>query len=112
MRQCPTIEGDFRPLIVQSIDACQCFARQRDFYHKCHRCVFRGKSAEFVHVPTARAELTEGVHRHGDPARDVPRDQPRDLPPGVLLPGGAAAEAPAVPPAARGRRRAKITGTS
>lgn len=108
MRQCPTIEGDFRPLIVQSIDACQCFARQRDFYHKCHRCVFRGKSADFVHAPTARAELTEGVHRLGDPARDVPRD----LPPGVLLPGGAAAEAPVVPPPARERRRTKITGTS
>lgn len=45
MRQCPTPEGDFHPLIAHRITAALCLARQRDFYHKCHRCRYRGQPA-------------------------------------------------------------------
>ena len=48
MRQCPTLAGDDRPLIAHSIDNGLCMDRQRGFYHKCHRCVFNGKPADFV----------------------------------------------------------------
>ena len=100
MRQCPTIEGDSRPLIVQCVEAGLCLARQRDFYHKCHRCVYRGKAAEFVYEPPARAEPAEGVHRNGDV-------------PAVLLPASAGdAVAKRNGKAAPARRRAKVTGTS
>jgi hypothetical protein len=56
MRQCPTLPGDDRPLIAHSIVNGVCMERQRDFYHKCHRCVFRGKPADFVF---------ESVHKNG-----------------------------------------------
>ena len=51
MRQCPTLPGDERPLIAHSIVNGVCMERQRDFYHKCHRCIFRGKPADFVFEP-------------------------------------------------------------
>ena len=47
IRQCPTIAGDFRPLILQSISTCICLTRQEEQYHKCHRCLYRGKPADF-----------------------------------------------------------------
>ena len=47
MRQCPTLAGDDRPLIAHSIANTLCSKRQREFYHKCHRCVFRGKPADY-----------------------------------------------------------------
>lgn len=49
MRQCPTLEGESRPLIAHRIEASSCLARQRELYHKCHRCVYRGKPATYVH---------------------------------------------------------------
>ena len=45
LRQCPTLEGDHHPLIAHAIAPAQCLARQRDFYHKCHRCRYRGQPA-------------------------------------------------------------------
>jgi hypothetical protein len=48
MRQCPTLEGDDRPLIAHMIGSQLCFSRQRTNYHKCHRCVYRGKPADFT----------------------------------------------------------------
>lgn len=57
MRQCPTLAGDERPLIAHSIASEVCMQRQREFYHKCHRCVFRGKAADFC--------LPEEVERNG-----------------------------------------------
>ena len=47
LRQCPTPIGDILPLIAHRIEPNLCLARQRDFYHKCHRCQFRGKPATF-----------------------------------------------------------------
>ena len=48
MRHCPTLASDDRPLIAQSIQTHLCLSRQRGFYHKCHRCVYRGESADFT----------------------------------------------------------------
>ena len=61
MRQCPTPEGGpgQRPLIAHQIPGCVCVERQQEHYHKCHRCVFRGKPVEFV-LPE-----TIGVSRNG-----------------------------------------------
>ncbi len=56
MRQCPTLTGDDRPLIAHSIQPSACQDRQRQFYHKCHRCIYRGQSADFV-LP-AQVEVT------------------------------------------------------
>ena len=54
VRQCPTHRGDARPLIAHHVGVNLCLSRQRDFYHKCHRCVYRGKSATYV-LPEADA---------------------------------------------------------
>lgn len=45
MRDCPTIEAPTVPLIVHRIAVDECMSRQSCNYHKCHRCVFRGKAA-------------------------------------------------------------------
>jgi hypothetical protein len=47
MRQCPTPVGDHHQLIAHWIPPSLCLARQRDYYHKCHRCQYRGKPAQF-----------------------------------------------------------------
>lgn len=47
MRFCPTVEGPSSPLITHQIGVDTCMARQRTFYHKCHRCQYRGKPATF-----------------------------------------------------------------
>ena len=48
LRACPTPPDELRSLITHSIHVSVCMSRQRDFYHKCHRCRFRGKSASFT----------------------------------------------------------------
>ena len=48
MRQCPTLEGDDRPLIAHTIGPGLCLSRQRTYYHKCHRCIYRGKPSNYV----------------------------------------------------------------
>ncbi len=50
-RQCPTIPGNERPLITHRIGSEVCFQRQREYYHKCHRCVFRGQPADYSYSP-------------------------------------------------------------
>lgn len=47
MRLCPTVEGPASPLITHLIGVDVCMSRQRAFYHKCHRCQFRGKAANW-----------------------------------------------------------------
>ena len=47
-RECPTLPGDSRSLIVHRIDTTLCMGRQREHYHKCHRCLYRGKPASYV----------------------------------------------------------------
>ena len=75
MRQCPSLCGDERPLITHSISSGLCLQRQRDFYHKCHRCEYRGKAADFV-VPeadlgTARPRLPELLIDAAEPAGEA-----------------------------------------
>jgi hypothetical protein len=69
MRQCPTLAGDDRPLIAHSIEIALCTRRQREFYHKCHRCVFHGKAADYV-VPGS--EGAEGPSRNGSAESPAP----------------------------------------
>lgn len=47
MRDCPTVHSPSMPLIVHRISAQDCMSRQSCHYHKCHRCVFRGKAADW-----------------------------------------------------------------
>jgi hypothetical protein len=47
MRTCPTVQGSPSPLITHRIGVDVCLARQRTFFHKCHRCVYRGKPADW-----------------------------------------------------------------
>ena len=47
-RQCPTLSGDLRSLITHRIRSELCMKRQREHYHKCHRCLYRGQSADLV----------------------------------------------------------------
>ncbi len=56
MRLCPTVEGSPSPLIRHRIGAEACQAQQRTHFHKCHRCVYRGKAADWSHE---HAEETE-----------------------------------------------------
>jgi hypothetical protein len=47
MRNCPSVDGSATPLITHRIDSDVCMARQRTFFHKCHRCIYRGKAADW-----------------------------------------------------------------
>ena len=60
LRLCPTPRGEARTLITHHIGVDVCMARQRDFYHKCHRCVYRGKAASFV-APGAEVAADQPV---------------------------------------------------
>jgi hypothetical protein len=73
MRQCPTLPNDERSLIAHTIGTGLCMERQRDFYHKCHRCMFRGKAADFALVPVgqngAATAPTAAAAEEADPVR-------------------------------------------
>jgi hypothetical protein len=45
------VEGNASPLITHLIGAEVCMSRQRGFYHKCHRCMYRGKAASWEPAP-------------------------------------------------------------
>jgi len=55
MRLCPTVEGSAAPLITHRISADVCQTRQCANFHKCHRCIYRGKAASWEpeHPPIA-----------------------------------------------------------
>lgn len=55
MRLCPTVEGSAAPLITHRISADVCQTRQCANFHKCHRCIYRGKAASWepAHPPLA-----------------------------------------------------------
>ena len=77
MRACPTLVEGRRPLIAHLVTIASCESRQKGLYHKCHKCVFRGKPAsevtEFVPEPDVElagvAPLTE--ERAPEPVRDA-----------------------------------------
>lgn len=62
-RACPTIEGRHVALITHAIAPGACLQRQREQYHKCHRCVYRGKAASFEFAPAASRN---GASRNGN----------------------------------------------
>lgn len=48
MRDCPTPGGSApSPLITHRIGGEVCLLRQRTFFHKCHRCIYRGHAADW-----------------------------------------------------------------
>ncbi|MBL8737083.1 MAG: hypothetical protein JNL12_11690 [Planctomycetes bacterium] len=47
MRLCPTVEGSAAPLITHRISTDVCQTRQCANFHKCHRCIYRGKAASW-----------------------------------------------------------------
>lgn len=58
MRTCPSVEGSV-PLITHQIGVDVCMSRQRTFFHKCHRCVYRGQAANWepADAPTAMINI-------------------------------------------------------
>ena len=56
MRICPTVQGSPSPLIIHRIGLEVCLARQATFFHKCHKCIYRGKAADWE--PEDPQELT------------------------------------------------------
>lgn len=47
MRDCPTVQASSIPLIIHRIAVDECMSRQTCNYHKCHRCVYRGKATNW-----------------------------------------------------------------
>ena len=60
MRLCPSVEGSASPLITHRIGLDVCLARQRTFFHKCHRCIYRGQAANWE--PEAASPAMINVH--------------------------------------------------
>ena len=85
MRQCPTLEGEGTPLITHMIVVDDCLSRQRGFYHKCHRCVYRGKpvgyEAPAEKLPAAIIRL-EPEARNGTAETSTP-SKPAEIPRGA-----------------------------
>jgi hypothetical protein len=66
MRTCPSVEGSASPLITHQIGADVCMARQRTFFHKCHRCIYRGQAATWE--PEVPPLAMVNVHAAEEPA--------------------------------------------
>jgi hypothetical protein len=54
-------------LITHRIGADVCLARQRTFFHKCHRCVYRGQPADWQ-PPESHLEMIN-VHIAEEPVQ-------------------------------------------
>lgn len=65
MRLCPSVEGSNAPLITHRIGVDVCMARQRTFFHKCHRCIYRGQAANWEPAEAPMAMLN--VHAAEEP---------------------------------------------
>lgn len=65
MRLCPTVEGSASPLITHRIGVDVCMARQGTFFHKCHRCIYRGQAASWEPEESPLAMLN--VHAAEEP---------------------------------------------
>jgi hypothetical protein len=66
MRLCPSVQGSNTPLITHRIGVEVCMARQRTFFHKCHRCIYRGQAANWEPAEGPMAMLD--VHAAEEPA--------------------------------------------
>jgi hypothetical protein len=88
MRVCPTVEGSATPLNVHRIGVDECLQRQHCNYHKCHRCVYRGQTANWTppdHANGDETAMTTGAR--GAPSRN-----------GVARTRTKAVELPSAPP--------------
>jgi len=78
MRLCPSVEGA-SPLITHRIGVDVCLARQCSNFHKCHRCIYRGQSAEWE--PDEPRYAMVNVHAAEEPNQtkvkkvEIPRPQ-------------------------------------
>ncbi|HEX5050864.1 MAG TPA: hypothetical protein VFZ65_03750 [Planctomycetota bacterium] len=69
MRLCPSVEGSAPPLITHRIGVEVCLARQATFFHKCHRCIYRGQPAGWEPDEAPLAMLN--IHAAEEPGRPV-----------------------------------------
>ncbi len=67
MRLCPSVEGSASPLITHRIGVEVCLARQRTFFHKCHRCIYRDQPADWE--PEAAPLVMINVHAAEEPVK-------------------------------------------
>lgn len=67
MRQCPSVEGTASPLITHRIGSDVCMARQSTFFHKCHRCIYRGQAATWE--PEVAPMAMINVHAAEEPGQ-------------------------------------------
>ena len=74
LRQCPT-QVDAQPLIAHRIEPCVCLERQRQLYHKCHKCVYRGEPANWV-APAVQAPGPDPAAIERATVTELPRPQP------------------------------------
>ena len=82
------MEGSATPLILHRIGVDECLRRQHCNYHKCHRCVYRGQTANWTppdHAHGDETAMTTGAR--GVPSRNGVARRPK------------AVELPSVPPA-------------
>jgi len=86
MRLCPSVEGSPSPLITHRIGVDVCLARQRTFFHKCHRCIYRGKSAAWEPEEPPLAMIN--IHAAEEPVK-------ANVKPVKVKPSPAPAKAPA-----------------
>jgi hypothetical protein len=94
MRDCPTVDGSSIPLILHRVSAADCVERQQCNYHKCHRCIYRGKAVDWQ--PDGEAPAQAGLNGS---ARNGVAHAPVELPRPERLP----ARKPAAPAPAVGR---------
>ena len=62
-RSCPSPIGAERPLITHRIGSELCLQRQRENYHKCYRCIFKGQPASFDPESGNKAKLNGAVKK-------------------------------------------------
>jgi hypothetical protein len=91
MRTCPSVEGSASPLITHRIGVDVCFARQGTFFHKCHRCIYRGQPANWE---PAESLVMLNVHAAEEPShadvRQVEIARPAKTKPGQPAPAAPA----------------------
>lgn len=99
------------PLIIHRISAGDCMSRQECHYHKCHRCIYRGKAASWEPEGSATEQGTGSrVAERAVPTKIVEIPRPEKSPSAPkTAPKKApqrAAEAPAVSARKAGKAKA------
>jgi len=107
MRDCPTTQGSSMPLIIHRITAEDCSSRQECHYHKCHRCIYRGKAASWEPEGNPVQAVGSHVAERAVPTKIVEIPRPEKSP---AAPKSAPKKAPqraAQPQAATSRKAGK-----